>query len=129
MFGVGFESQHFDFDLIKGFSVDRPRVGIDALGAEKERLRILVSRLDDEAVAARCLSDLVSSVIADTSGYGSPSKIDAATGAACKKAWERFLDQHGEALASGKRFKLADPAVPLKDLFPGYTFYPKAPER
>ena len=37
MFGIRFESQHFDFDLIKGFSVDRPRVGIDALGAEKER--------------------------------------------------------------------------------------------
>jgi hypothetical protein len=99
-----------------------------ALGAEKERIRILASRLDDEPIAAECLSSLISTVIADTNGYGHPSKIDAVTGGACKKAWEGFLDRHGEALAAGKKFKLSDPAMPLKELFPGCTFYPRKTE-
>jgi hypothetical protein len=100
-----------------------------ALGAEKERVRILASRLDEEDVAADCLSHLVSAVIADTNGYGSPTKIDEVTGRACKKAWELFLEEHGETLAAGKKFKLGSSALPLKELFPGYTFYPRSRER
>ena len=96
-----------------------------ALGADEERVRILAARLDEEAVAAWCLQALVASVLSDTAGYGSPTTVDAATGRACKKAWRRFLSQQSKALAAGKRFKLSDPAVPLAELFPKYTFYPR----
>ena len=97
-----------------------------ALGADRERIRILAARLDDEGVAAWCLGDLVSATLTGTNGYGSSTKLEAKTGRACKKAWARFLAQHGEALATGKRFPLADPSLPLAQLFPGYTFYPSA---
>jgi hypothetical protein len=103
--------------------VDAANSAAHALGAERECVRILASRLDDEEVAARCLSHLVSSVLTGTNGYGSRSKLDSATGRACKKAWKQFLDRHAEALAKGKRFKVSDPALPLAKLFPGYTFY------
>jgi hypothetical protein len=93
-----------------------------ALGAPRERLRILVSRLDEEEVAARCLGHLVDSVLTSTGGYGSPTKLETATGRACKKEWQRFLGKHIERLAEGKKFKLSDPGVPLAKLFPGYKF-------
>ncbi len=96
-----------------------------ALGARRERLDILAGRLDDEAVSARCLHALVDNVVADTNGYGSPTKVDAATGSACKQAWEQFLGKHGDAVAAGKKFKLSDPSVPFDKLFPGFTFYPR----
>ena len=88
-------------------------------------MRILAARLDEEAVAAWCLQALVTSVVADTAGYGSPTTVDTATGRTCKKAWQQFLSRQGKALAAGKRFKLSDAAVPLAELFPKYTFYPR----
>src|SRR5262249_46251094 len=50
-----------------------------ALGTERERVRIFVSRLDDETVAAWCRGHLVSSVLSGTSGYGSPTKLEGTT--------------------------------------------------
>ena len=100
-----------------------------ALGAERQRIHILAERLDDEGVAAWCLQHLVDNVVANTSGYSSRTQVDAATGRVCKKAWERFLRDRAGALAAGKRFKLSDPSVPFKELFPGFTFYPREETR
>jgi hypothetical protein len=92
-----------------------------ALSLHGDRVRILAARLDDEAVAVHCLQELVS-VLTGTNGWGSPSQVDAATGRASKKAWQRFLDRHGKEVAEGKKFKVKDPAVPVAELFPGYKF-------
>ncbi|HKB40931.1 MAG TPA: HEAT repeat domain-containing protein, partial [Gemmataceae bacterium] len=102
-----------------------------ALGLQAERIRVYASRLDEEAVAVEFLRSLVYSVIAKTYGHSSPSKLDAATRRACKQAWKEFLDRHGKALAAGKKFNLSDPALPRKELFPGFTFDPppRKPDR
>jgi hypothetical protein len=93
-----------------------------ALGARGECMRTLADRLDDEEVAAWCLGHLVSAVLTGTNGWGSPTKMEKATGQVCKKEWQQFLKKHGERLAKGKKFKLSDPTVPLEKLFPGYRF-------
>ncbi len=94
-----------------------------ALGAERERIAILVDRLDEEKMTSECLTHLVC-ILADTNGYGYQTTLDIETSRACKKAWQRFLNSHGDALAAGKKFKMYDPVVPLADLFPRYTFEP-----
>jgi len=90
------------------------------------RVRVLVARLDEEGMAADCLGYLASSVLSDLSSHGRPTRemLDGAAGRACKAAWLRFLKEHWEELQAGKVFSLADPVVPVKELFPGFTFYP-----
>jgi hypothetical protein len=95
-----------------------------ALNARRDRMHILVNRLDEDAMTARFLSVLVDDVVANTTGYGYSSDQSNGKGQACKKAWREFLAQHETRLLAGKRFRLDDPAFPVKKLFPGYTFYP-----
>lgn len=99
-----------------------------ALDIRLDRVQILASRLDEEGMTAFCLRHLVSCVLADYSSLSSPTRemLDAEAGRVCKKVWLRFLAEHGEALAKGQKFRLADPALPLGELFPMFTFYPPA---
>lgn len=97
-----------------------------ALDIQLDRIQVLASRLDEEGMTAFCLRHLVSCVLADYSSLSSPTRemLDAEAGRACKKVWLRFLAEHGEALAKGQKFRLANPALPLGELFPQFTFYP-----
>jgi hypothetical protein len=95
-----------------------------AMGARFEAIEILVARLDEEGMTSRCLSSLVDRVLEGLNGYGSQTNLDLETGRACKAAWQRFLARNGEALRAGKKFRLFDPAVPLAELFPRYSFCP-----
>ena len=95
-----------------------------ALGARMERVAILVARLDEPGMTARCLKELTC-LIADTEGHGSRTDLDIETGWTCKKAWLKFLEQNGDAIGAGKKFKLADPRFPTAELYPQFTFYPR----
>ncbi|HEY7310246.1 MAG TPA: hypothetical protein VH643_12860 [Gemmataceae bacterium] len=100
-----------------------------SLGLRMERIRVLVSRLDEEGMTGPCLDRLVSVVLADLSGYSGLARnsLDVAARRACKAAWLRFLKEHDEELRAGKEFGLADPTLPRKELFPGFTFHPPRP--
>jgi hypothetical protein len=99
------------------------------LGLRLERIRVLVSRLDEEGMAAMCLGQLASIILSDLSGHSSPSRdgLDVAAGRACKEVWLKFLREHAEELRMGREFRLADPVLPRQALFPGFTFYPASP--
>lgn len=57
-------------------------------------------------------------------GHRDPSRemLDIVAGWRCKAAWLSFLKKHGKELQGGKRFRLADQALPLAELFPRLTF-------
>lgn len=91
------------------------------LGLRMESIRVLVSRLDEEGMAAACLKQLSSILLSDSSG-SRPTGLDVATGRACKAVWLRFVREHDNELRAGKDFHPADPALPIKELFPEFTF-------
>ncbi len=99
------------------------------LGLRMERIGVLVSRLDEEGMGAACLDQLGACVLSDRSSYSSPTRteLNGAAGRACKSVWLRFLREHGQELREGKSFRLADPALPCKELFPGFTFFSDLP--
>jgi hypothetical protein len=92
------------------------------LGAFKERVEILVDRLDEQGMTVRCLTQLVG-MIEDTNGYGNRTELDVETGKTCKQAWQRFLERNAETIKADRKFKLADPGFPAAELFPQFTFY------
>jgi hypothetical protein len=99
------------------------------LNLRLERINVLVSRLDEKGMAAACLERLASIILSDLSSYSSLTAegLDVTAGRACKATWLRFMREHGEELRVGKKFSLADPAFPRKELFPGFTFYSPPP--
>ena len=94
----------------------------DALGLRMERIDTLVARLDEDGMTVRCLVRLIPAVIAKNQGYGNRTDLDADTGRACKRAWQKFVAERRDALKQGKRFELTDPNFPLVHLFPSFTF-------
>jgi hypothetical protein len=85
---------------------------------------MFVSRLDERGMTAACLRHLVSLVLSNYHGGSSPTgeMLDADAGRTCKTAWLQFLRDHGEELRKGKRFRIGDPVVPIRDLFPKFEF-------
>jgi HEAT repeats len=86
-----------------------------------ERKQILVSRLDDEAVYATCLSDL-RGIVAGWSSCSVGSKYSAEEAKKTRAHWQEFLRKHGQEIAAGKSWQFDDPALPVQELLPGYRF-------
>jgi hypothetical protein len=94
--------------------------------AKWETIQILVSRLDEAEMTAQCLDSLRYWAFEDLPIHSIPTAkhLDAAAGKTCKARWTKFLDEHGEELKKGKRFKFGDPAF-TPDLFPEFRFKDK----
>ena len=87
------------------------------IGAEQERLEILVSRLDEPGMLYPCLNAL-RTVFDNVGGGGWNTNIDVAAEAKrIKPKWEKLLVDHAEYLQSGKRFTLPNPDI-SSDMFP-----------
>jgi hypothetical protein len=97
-----------------------------ALATPLDRIRVLVARLDEDGMAAPCLTQLAGIILEGYSASSHPSReqLDVAAGRDCKAAWQKFLQEHGEAIAAGQRFTVLDGKLPLPDLFPRFTFFP-----
>jgi hypothetical protein len=91
-----------------------------------DQIQVLVARLDEAGMTATCLKLLDGKILEGYSSASLPSNqmLDAAAGRACKAAWEKFLREHSQALAAGKKFSVSDPELPLKELFPRFSFLP-----
>jgi hypothetical protein len=94
------------------------------MGVRTETLPLWVKRMDEEGMMTECLEHLLPLVLADVHGWGHPTQDRRTLEDAdkCKVAWEQFVKEHGERLRQGKRFTLSDETVPLKALFPNYSF-------
>jgi hypothetical protein len=106
------------------------RAADDAAGSLASRLEYMevwVSRLDEEGMTAECLRNLAMDLLVDIgSRLPTAKKLDAAAGRKCKAAWQRFLREHAGELRTGRQFVPGDPAVPLADLFPKFSFNTKS---
>lgn len=87
------------------------------IGAEQERLEILVSRLDERGMLFLCLNAL-KTIFDNVGGGGWNTNIDVAAEAKrIKPKWEKLLVDQAEFLQSGKRFTLPSPDISA-DMFP-----------
>ena len=86
-------------------------------GVEERRLRILVSRLDEEEMLFPCLGS-ITSLFSNASGRGHNTNIDQVAAAKrIKPMWEAFIDRHATEIRAGKKFALPHPEV-SQDMFP-----------
>jgi hypothetical protein len=94
------------------------------LGARLSLIQTLVARLDEEGMTSTCLNYLAGSILTDLSSYSIPTRemLGGKTARTCQAVWWKLLQDHGKALQDGRKFRLADPALPLKELFPEFSF-------
>ena len=100
--------------------LERAGAAACALGLRWKRLEILASRLTDKGVADRCLWHLADAVVGGSSGR-SGGGVSADGAQALRETWLRFLRDHRDEIAAGKRFEIGDPAL-IPALFPGFRF-------
>ncbi|MBN1360661.1 MAG: hypothetical protein JW993_08720 [Sedimentisphaerales bacterium] len=91
---------------------------LHALGADYERLEILVARLDEPGLLFDCLDSLKPIMFDNTGGGGSSRNIDLeAEARRIKPKWQAFIHDHEAYLRAGGKFTLPDPNVPA-EMFP-----------
>lgn len=90
------------------------------LASRWDRMQVLLARLDEKGMTARCLGSLASEILADQSSRS----LDEGSVRSCKGVWQQFLRDHEAELKAGRSYRLADRALPLEKLFPGFTFDP-----
>lgn len=88
-------------------------------GLRWEALKFWADCLDDPARKQDALGFLVG-LLNTKGGYGSDSNFDAATGAALKAEWDKFLLAHRQEIQDGQRYSVDAPEV--RALFPKKIF-------